>query len=1121
MTSLFNLKTSELPSGFRLQSLEVLNWGTFNGKVWKLTPEGDNFLLTGANGSGKSTLVDAVLTLLVPSNKRNYNIASGFESRRKDRSEKTYVEGHYGRETSGVEGILKVRKNQEDCYSVLSAVFSEPEKKVFVALAQVFWFQGGELNKFFLISDKPLSVRDSLLLNRRSIKNLKADLKNDGVRIFDNFKAYSAEFRNLVGLRSEKAIDLFNQIVGIKSLGVLNDFVREHMLERIDVRSKIEELDKSYSNLTEAYQAIVKAREQLKLLEPIGEKAGDLRQVRTKIKFAEKLLKSLVPYFSKLHLEILAKDEKEKELELSKIQDQLYSIRADVERLREEELKIAISLENNDTVRRIADLKKRIEDLQKEKSIRDQSWKQYSGLASRLNLPYERKETDFYEVFRLSGVRLEENESHKEILRTQITELEVENDNLKKRNRITEEEIAHLKRNKHLLHQDKVKIRNQISETLGISVQELPFVCELIQVKETERPWLGAIERLLHSFGLRMLVPEIHYIRITEYVNRTFLNSKFTYFRMLPVSGYSNESPANKNELFYKLEIKPELDSEKRRWIESQILRDYNYVCCDIDSFYNYDKAITTEGLIKTGKIRHEKDDRSKVSDGRNFILGWNNLEKIRALEEEFVETGKRIYELTPKLKEYRTQEDTNSQERSDLNRIREFNVFSKIDTEGIESDLQKSNAHLDELERSSEDYKKLKSQHDTVKKRLGESVLLEKEAEKTITVLEQRIAQIREKRSELLRTVSEYSLEELSDAFEEISERTLDETLTGENLYTIRKKLEGRMESEKTELVSEEAKIADALNKQLDKYVKKFSEDSERIGLVGNVDYIESFEEELEKIRKERLPEFENRFRTMMDDKVSKQIIEFKMGLEDDVLEIKERIQELNESLRWLDYVKDKTYIQLEFSDTKNKEIVGENGFKFLLKECIPNVGDGSSNEDKFQKIRELLDRLKVQDGNDRWSKSVTDTRNWLDFRVVEFDKETNKPKEVYDSSAGKSGGQTVKLAYTILASAIAYQFGFRNKKSFRFVVIDEMFNNLDNPNSKYAMDLFQQLGLQLLVVTPMDRIGVVEPYISSANFVSINSEGNGSSVVPITKEKLKNNKLENYVLENGNVLS
>ena len=53
-------------TGFRLDRLEVFNWGTFDERVWVLRTDGRNGLLTGDIGSGKSTLVDAITTLVVP-----------------------------------------------------------------------------------------------------------------------------------------------------------------------------------------------------------------------------------------------------------------------------------------------------------------------------------------------------------------------------------------------------------------------------------------------------------------------------------------------------------------------------------------------------------------------------------------------------------------------------------------------------------------------------------------------------------------------------------------------------------------------------------------------------------------------------------------------------------------------------------------------------------------------------------------------------------------------------------------------------------------------------------------------------------------------------------------------
>ncbi|HMZ66924.1 MAG TPA: SbcC/MukB-like Walker B domain-containing protein, partial [Leptospiraceae bacterium] len=211
--------------------------------------------------------------------------------------------------------------------------------------------------------------------------------------------------------------------------------------------------------------------------------------------------------------------------------------------------------------------------------------------------------------------------------------------------------------------------------------------------------------------------------------------------------------------------------------------------------------------------------------------------------------------------------------------------------------------------------------------------------------------------------------------------------------------------------------------------------------------------------------------------------------------------------ALENIDYIPGYTFIQLDCQPTANVEILD---FKKELIDCIPDLEKPEENESKFIKIRDLLDKLKNRssENTDRWVKLVTDVRNWLDFRAIELTRDDRKQKEVYDSSAGKSGGQTVKLAYTILASAISYQFGIREKKSFRLVVIDEMFNNLDNQNSRFAMDLFKQLGLQLLVVTPLDKISIVEPYISSIHLVANNQEGKDSRVYPITMETLRKKK-------------
>ena len=142
-----------------------------------------------------------------------------------------------------------------------------------------------------------------------------------------------------------------------------------------------------------------------------------------------------------------------------------------------------------------------------------------------------------------------------------------------------------------------------------------------------------------------------------------------------------------------------------------------------------------------------------------------------------------------------------------------------------------------------------------------------------------------------------------------------------------------------------------------------------------------------------------------------------------------------------------------------------------------------------------------------------VTDVRNWLEFAAIERFRADDRERQYYVDSQSLSGGEKAKLAYTILASAIAYQFGIRNdnhrRRSLRFVVIDEAFSKVDPDNALYAMELFQQLNLQLMVVTPLDKINVAEPFIHTVHYV-LNRDKRTSEVYDFPIEVYHQRKAE-----------
>jgi uncharacterized protein YPO0396 len=121
-----------------------------------------------------------------------------------------------------------------------------------------------------------------------------------------------------------------------------------------------------------------------------------------------------------------------------------------------------------------------------------------------------------------------------------------------------------------------------------------------------------------------------------------------------------------------------------------------------------------------------------------------------------------------------------------------------------------------------------------------------------------------------------------------------------------------------------------------------------------------------------------------------------------------------------------------------------------------------------------------------------VLDVRNWLKFKAVEHHRED--PAKIFRSYTGTaklSGGESAQLTYTILGSAIAYQFGIHseglNTNSFRFICVDEAFSKQDDEKARFLMDLCKQLHLQVMVVSPAkaEEVAIVEPYIARVHFV------------------------------------
>ena len=682
----FDFVGDDTLSGFRLQRLEVYNWGTFDGRVWAMEPEGRNALLTGDIGSGKSTLVDAVTTLLVPANRIAYNKAAGADSR--ERTLRSYVLGHYKSERNEASGSAKpVALRDQNSYSVILGVFRNAGYDQTITLAQVFWMKDmqGQPARFFVNAPRALSIAADFSRFGADMSALRKRLRAGGADVFDSFTDYGALLKRQFGIHNEQALELFHQTVSMKSVGNLTDFVRSHMLEPSASAERVDALIAHFDDLNRAHEAVLKAKRQAALLTPLiasCDRHAELAESTAMLRACREALRS---YFAFTKLDLLAVriaqldlDASREDAQMARLQESRDAQRSDLEALRR-----SIAEQGGDRIERLGET---IRQQEAERAQRQRRAQRHAELTALLGLPPV-NDADAFLAQRQQLDALNASAKDEEAtLQNRINEASVEFTQGRAQHQSLRDEIASLRARRSNIPTAQIAMRDALCAQLGLDADDMPFAGELLQVREDERDWEGAAERLLHGFGLSLLVPDEHYAAVAEWVDRTRLGGRLVYFR---VRGSSRAASAelHRDALARKLAIKP--DSPFHDWMQREVAQRFDVACCATqEQFRRETRAITRNGQIKAPGERHEKDDRHRIDDRAHYVLGWTNAAKIAALEADAQAWETRLGEMGQRLAAMKTAHDQARDRQSTLGRLAEYTDFRELDWQPLAASI-------------------------------------------------------------------------------------------------------------------------------------------------------------------------------------------------------------------------------------------------------------------------------------------------------------------------------------------------------------------------------------------------------------------------------------------------
>jgi len=660
----------------------------------------------------------------------------------------------------------------------------------------------------------------------------------------------------------------------------------------------------------------------------------------------------------------------------------------------------------------------------------------------------------------------------------------------------------------------------QLCAALGLTPEDLPYAGELLDVHDEHSQWRGAAERVLRGFALSLLVPQQHYDSVTGWVNGRRLTvagrggrqvgARLVYERV--ARQRVRLQPAEPGALLLAdcIDVK---DGPFRDYLTDELTKRADYRCAaSLEEFRGQRRAVTREGQVRSGD-RHEKDDRHRVDDPRRWVLGWANERKMAALRAELAELEDRRAAVAADLADLGAQRDVLQAKAESLARLESFPSWDDLDVDealaraaGYDAERERLTAgssRLEEityaLERNAERAAAVTAEIERLTGRLATTEEATQRAERDKSADDQFVA---------ARSAAE--LAAARAAYPALDARLGTKRPTQAAQYdqvekSLAEELHGRIERLSHKLTG----LGQSMVVQMGAFLTRWPET--RADMDASIDSRREFRAFRDRVATDDLPRFEAEFKEQLNKNAIQELAGFNNWLLRQAAAIDERVNRINEALGAVPYNPGR-YIRLEKEPTSNTDVAQfRSDLRNLTNDSLALDGDQYS-EQRFLDVKRIIERFRGRDGyaesDKNWTRRVTDVRNWFMFSASERDVETDAEWEHYSDSDGKSGGQKEKLAYTILAASLAYQFGLEwgvaQSRDFRFAVIDEAFGRGSDVSTRYALELFATLGLQLLIVTPLQKVHVIEPYVKAIGIVD-NPTGQFSRLQTMTIEEYR----------------
>ena len=1055
-------------SAYSLTQLEVYNWGPFSA-LHRIAFDAKGSALIGQTGSGKTTLVDAMMTLICSQPKYNLASTGGHES---DRDLMSYVRG-----VTGMGGDDESQHIARAGQTTTGICLQMDKGELQVRLTALLWLDGSsnsqsDLKRLWIFDQTTQQgLTDYLpLLKELGISGLKRQLKEQpGIIATDNKKAYLSQCIKFFEV-GKNAFVLLNRAAGLKQLNSINDLFRDLVLDNKNFFKRANEVANEFDELKGIHAELTLAKQQQQSLLPIDKHWKKHQSTQQQLTQLKQLSHLLPRWFAHITIQLLERQIEQLNSSINKNKGTLQQ-QSELHKLQTTVVEDFYARYQQLGGANIEELKRQQQEQQRQLSKVQQNSRDYQQLCRTLKL-----NTD------ISFEQLKNNQQHSELQLNELQQAIKETEQL--REQLTKDTLNAEDAEKEIEKEIQqviaapdsnipiqfLKFQHILAQQLNLDTDSIPYIGQCIEVQD--KKWQGAIERAIGSHRLRLVIPEHMMNQALKWVNQ---RNNHLHVRLLNEADYLTSKTPLDDGFYDKLTFKQNILSKVVKNFISSIDR---HCVTSSHQLKRTPFGLTEQGLMSGQRGLFEKQDQRPLNQG--WMTGFDNKNRLNELKQKRNEVQQTAKNFRLQFEAIKLKDADLKQQNILLEQLQKLE-FDAINSSIIEQALALLELRLAQLQDPNSDaamaeqqWKKAKEQLEKLQQSINHCQVEIELQQASLKQSNQQINQATQRLSNAL-TEQEIALAEQQANTQLLND--LNQMLEQER--TALQKLQADINTQNIKLKDCEIKLGKAMQAALQIDTGALNE------VATELEDIPAYLERLNLLTKEDLPNKISRFLHYLNQSSDQGVNQLLSHVETEVTRIEERIEELNSTLKGVDFQANR-YLQLIPKQVMHESLNSLNKTHNHLRSAILIDDEGESH---FKALMALVQQLReaVERKQTNPAKALLDPRYRLQFFVQIVDRETASIIETRSGSKGGSGGEKEIIASFILTASLSYALCPKNRTSplFSTVILDEAFSKSSQAVAARIISALKEFGLNPLFVTPNKEMRLLREHTHSAVLV------------------------------------